>query len=114
MKPSVSAVNFIYIIRDYSPLTTFLAMLLLPLALIPTANTDDTFNSIATKQGTLLFFTQTLFFTTHLASALRSYFTYRHLDLSLVAKFYAQEWWSAPCEYIYALLSWSKITASSR
>lgn len=100
MKLSVSAVNFLYIVRDYSPLTTFLAMFLLPLVLIPTENSDDIANSIATKQGTLLFWTKTLFLTTHLASALRNYFTYRHLDLSLVENLWAQEWWSAPCKYL--------------
>lgn len=100
MKPSVSAVNFMSILRDYSPLTTSLGMLLLPMVLMPTADTDDTFKFIIINQKMFVSWAQTLFFTTHLAGALRRYFTYRHLDLSLVANFYAQELWSAPCKYL--------------
>lgn len=100
MKPSVSAVNSINLLRDYAPLTTFLGMLLLPLVLMPTADTDDTLNFITTNQRMFVFWAQTLFFTTHLASALRRYFTYKHLDLSLVGNVYAQELWSAPCKYL--------------
>ena len=96
--PFTRVVNLIYLIRDYSPLPTFFAMLVLPFVLTPTADLHDIFNSITAKQRILLLWTQTLFFATRLASALRNYLTYRHLDLSLAANLYAQEWWSAPCK----------------
>ncbi|MCJ1230379.1 hypothetical protein MMC12_007052 [Toensbergia leucococca] len=71
MKPSVRAVNMIYIIRDYSPLTTILGMLLLPLVLIPTPGADDDLIAIANKHGLFIFWAQTLFLATHMARTLR-------------------------------------------
>ena len=88
----------IYIIRDYSPLTTILGMLLLPLVLIPTPGADDDLIAIANKHGLFIFWAQTLFLATHMARTLRVYLTYRHLNLSLVANIHSQEMWSAPCE----------------
>lgn len=98
MKFSVRIVNMLYIIRDYSPITTVLAMLLLPLVLMPTPGADDDFTLIANKQRVFNLWAQTLFLATHLARTLHGYFTYRHLNLSHVANIHSQELWSAPCK----------------
>ena len=98
MKASVRAVNMIYVIRDYSPLTTILAMALLPYVLIPTTDRDDIFDSIATEHKVYLIWAQRLFLATHLARAFHGYFMYRHVGLSRVANIHSQELWSAPCK----------------
>lgn len=98
MKPSTRAVNMIYIIRDYSPITTVLAMALLPLVLIPTTAAGDVFDSIAIEHETYLIWAQRLFLVGHLARVFLGYFMYRHVGLSRVANILSQEWWSAPCK----------------
>lgn len=99
MKPSTRAVNLIYIIRDYSPLTTVLAMALLPWVLIPpTATTRDVFDVIATEHRTYLVWSQRLFLAAYLSRTFHTYFLYRHVGLSRAANFFSQELWSAPCK----------------
>lgn len=98
MKPSTRAVNMIYIIRDYSPVTTVLAMALLPLVLIPTTAAGDVFDSIAIEHATYLIWAQRLFLVGHLARTFLGYFMYSHVGLSRVANILSQEWWSAPCK----------------
>ena len=104
MKLSTRTVNMIYIIRDYSPMTTVLAMALLPLVLIPIYKGDDLFKSIAVKHATYLVLSRRLFLATYLARSIHSYATYRHLDPSLMANFYSMELWSGPCKSIFCFL----------
>ena len=102
MKLSTRAVNMVYIIRDYSPMTIVLAMAFLPLVLFPTSEVDDIFNSIAAKHGILLVITRRLFLAAYLARSFHSYVTYRHIDPSHAENFHSMELWSAPCESISA------------
>ena len=88
----------LYIIRDYSPVTTLVAVVLLPLVLVPTSGVDDVFVSIAAQHQGYLFWAQRLFLAAHLARNLHGYIMYRHVGLSRVANIYAQELWSAPCK----------------
>ena len=105
MKPSTRAVNLIYIIRDYSPLTTVLAMALLPWALIPPISaTDDAFDSIAIKHKAYLVWAQRLFLAARLTRTFHTYFMYRHVGLSRVANIFSQELWSAPCKQNFELI----------
>ena len=104
MKLSTRAVNMVYIIRDYSPMTTVLAMALLPLVLIPIPEVNDLFNSIAVKHATYLVVTRRLFLATYLARSIHSYATYRHIDPSHVANVHSMELWSAPCKPTFVLL----------
>ncbi|KAI4251758.1 MAG: hypothetical protein LQ352_004670, partial [Teloschistes flavicans] len=80
----------VYVLRDYSPILTVLAMLLLPLALMPsftttttTVDDDDIFHSLATKHKPYLIMTQRLFLATHVAQTLHGHFAYSHLDPAL-------------------------------
>ena len=104
MKLSTRIVNTIYVVRDYSPITTCLAMVLLPLVLIPVWEVDDIFNSIAAKHGPYLVLSRSLFLAAHLARSFHNYLTYRHLDLSLVANIHSQELWSAPWKSMFFLI----------
>ncbi|KAL9576391.1 MAG: hypothetical protein Q9212_007138, partial [Teloschistes hypoglaucus] len=68
MRLPIRLVNMVYVVRDYSPVLTVLAMLFLPLALMPTTTTEhDIFHSIAVKQKPYLVMTQRLFMATHVA-----------------------------------------------
>ena len=101
MKPSTRAVNLIYIIRDYSPLTTAFAMALLPWALIPpttTANAHDVFDAVTIEHRAYLVWAQRLFLAAYLSRTFHTYFMYRHVGLSRVANIFSQESWSAPCK----------------
>ena len=101
MEPSTRAVNLIYIIRDYSPLTTVLAMALLPWVLIPSTGTDandDIFDAMAIEHRAYLVWAQILFLAAYLSRTFHTYFMYRHVGLSRVANLFSQEFWSAPCK----------------
>ena len=98
MEPSIRAVNMSYLIRDYSPITTVFAMVLLPFALMPTTDSYDVFDSIAVKQEAYLIWSQRLFLAAYLIRTSHGYFMYRHIGLSRVANFRSQELWSAPCK----------------
>ena len=58
MRASVKAVNRIYMLRDYSPLTTLLSMLLLPLMLLPILDGDDVWSTISSQNSPYLPWTQ--------------------------------------------------------
>ena len=110
MKPSTRAVNLIYIIRDYSPVTTVLAMALLPWVLIPpttraTTDADDAFASIAIEHRAYLVWAQRIFLAAYLSRTFHTYFMYRHVGLSRVANIFSQELWSAPCKQTPILLT---------
>ncbi|KAL8635555.1 MAG: hypothetical protein Q9228_006964 [Teloschistes exilis] len=100
MRLPIRIVNMGYVVRDYSPILTVLAMLFLPLALMPTTtSTDgDIFQSIALKHRPYLVMTQKLFFVTHLAQVFHGYYTYYHLDPAVVANTSANGLWSSPCK----------------
>ena len=98
MKPSIRAVNMIYVIRDYSPMTTVLAMALLPFVLIPATDANDVFSSIAIEHKAYLIWARRLFLAAHLARTFHGYFMYKHVGLSRVANIHSQELWSAPCK----------------
>ena len=76
-------------------------MALLPLALYPTTNTSDLFNSIAVKHEVYLSWAQRVFLATHLARIFHGFFMYWHVGVSRVANIHSQELWSAPCEQPY-------------
>ena len=111
MKLSTRAVNMVYIIRDYSPMTTVLAMALLPLVLLPMPGVNDLFNSIAVKHATYLIVTRRLFLATHLARSIHKYATYRHIDPSHVANVHSMELCWAPCKPTLFLQSQLRRTA---
>lgn len=99
MRLSTRAVNLLYIIRDYSPITTVLAMLLLPLVLIPIGSADDIFNTISAKHEAYLIWSWRVFLAAHLARTFHGYITYQHVGPVHVANIHSQELWSAPCKH---------------
>ena len=99
MRLSTRAVNLLYIIRDYSVITTVLAMVLLPLVLIPIPGTDDIFDTISAKHEAYLIASWRVFVAAHLARTFHSYFTYRHVGPLRVANIHSQGLWSAPCKH---------------
>lgn len=98
MKPLVRAVNLLYMFRDYSPLMTCLAVLILPFALIPTAGSSVFYHPERSNYGSLIYMAQVLSLAAFLMGTARKYFTYQHMDLSKVSNIHAQEIWSAPCK----------------
>lgn len=97
MKASVKAVNRIYMLRDYSPLTTLLSMLLLPLVLFPTFDANDVWSTVSSQNSPYLPWTQRLFLVSHTALAITTYITYHHVGLSQLSNIHAQDFWTAPC-----------------
>ena len=97
MKASVKAVNRIYMLRDYSPLTTLLSMLLLPLVLFPTFDANDVWSTVSSQNSPYLAWTQGLFLVSHTALAMTTYITYHHVGLSQLSNIQAQDFWAAPC-----------------
>lgn len=97
MKASVKAVNRIYMLRDYSPLTTLLSMLLLPLVLIPSFDAKDVWSTVSSQNTPYLTWTQRLFLVSHIALAITTYITYHHVGLSRLSNIQAQDFWAAPC-----------------
>ena len=98
MRLSVRAVNMIYIIRDYSPILTVLAMIFVPVVLIPKSDAYDVFTSIIPRHRASLYWAQRLFLAVYLTRTFHAYVTYSHVDLSRVANIHGQELWSAPCK----------------
>lgn len=98
MKASVKAVNRIYMLRDYSPLTTLLSMLLLPLVLFPTFDANDVWSTVSSQKSPYLPWTQRLFLVSHTALAINTYITYHHVGLSQLSNIQAQDFWAAPCK----------------
>lgn len=97
MKASVKAVNRIYMLRDYSPLTTLLSMLLLPLVLLPTFDANDVWSTVSLQNSPYLPWAQRLFLVSHTALAISTYITYHHVGLSQLSSIQAQDFWAAPC-----------------
>ena len=99
MRASVKAVNRIYMLRDYSPLTTLLSMLLLPLMLLPILDGDDVWSTISSQNSPYLPWTQRLFLVSHTTHAINTYITYHHIGLSQLSNIQAQDFWAAPCRF---------------
>ena len=97
MRASVKAVNRIYMLRDYSPLTTLLSMLLLPLMLLPTFGGDDVWGALWSQNSPYLPWTQRLFLVSHTILAINTYITFHHVGLSQLSNIQAQDFWAAPC-----------------
>ena len=96
MTLSQRLVNMLYALRDYSPLMTSLALLILPIALWPThlGYTDV----IASKHPSSLLWLRLSFVTTFLLHKTNNLIMYKHVGLSRVTNFQSQEVWTAPCK----------------
>ena len=101
MTMSQRTVNMLYALRDYSPLMTCLALILLPIALLPTH--PDQIAGISTEHRSNLFWLQLSFVTTFLSRKINSLIMYKHIGLSKVANFQSQEVWIAPCKLFFSI-----------
>lgn len=99
MKASVKAVNRIYMLRDYSSLTTLVSMLLLPLVMFPTSDANDVWSVFSSENSAYLPWAQSLFLVSQTALAISTYITYHHVGLSQLKNIQAQDFWVAPCTW---------------
>ena len=101
MTPLQRAVNMLYAFRDYSPVTTSLALILLPIALLPRYPNDTptpTSNASSTRSISV-FWIQMLYVSTFLAHKINTYIMYNHVGQSQVQNQESQQVWLSPCMY---------------
>ncbi len=91
MKPLIKVVNRIYMLRDYSPITTILAMAMLPSALITSTSLDDVSNHGSTKYRSYIIWSQRLLLAFYVPRTINTYLAYRQSGLSQLSNFSAQE-----------------------
>lgn len=96
MTLSQRTVNMLYALRDYSPLMTSLALILLPIALLPTH--PDQLAVISSEHRSNLFWLKLSFVTMFLLHKINSLIMYKHIGLSKVTNFQSHEVWLAPCK----------------
>ena len=96
MTLSQRTVNMLYALRDYSPLMTSLALILLPIALLPTH--PDQLAVISPEHRSSLFWLKLSFVTMFLLQKINSFIMYKHIGLSKVNNFKSHEVWLAPCK----------------
>ncbi|KAL8784923.1 MAG: hypothetical protein Q9213_003665 [Squamulea squamosa] len=88
------AVNILYALRDYSPVTTSLALILLPSAVFPTASSRHTVPY--TKNSSYFFSIQILYTGTYLASKINTYIMYNDVGLARVQNHESHQIWASP------------------
>lgn len=87
-------IGFLMAVRDFCPLITVAALLVLPIALIPTES--DEFSRInAQYPRTWL---RALFLAVRFTHKINDIIVYGHVGLQRVIKFQSNEIWVAPCE----------------
>ena len=91
------AVNLLYAFRDFAPLTNILALLVLPLALLPSAPTDE-FSTISLSRPISLSLLRRLFLLAFVANKVHYFVVYNHVGISRVWNFQSNEIWAAPCK----------------
>lgn len=96
MTTSQRAVNMLYALRDYSPVTTSLALVMLPIALLLTPT--DELNIDSPVQRSQLFWIRVSFMVMYLTRQINGFVMYKHVGLSKVANFSSHEVWVAPCK----------------
>ncbi len=106
MTLSQRAVNILYALRDYSPVTTSLALLLLPIALYPTGSNDSTIASPEHQRH--LSWLRNLFLVTYLSHKINIFIMYKHIGLSKLANFTSHEVWVAPCKSSYSISRYNR------
>jgi uncharacterized membrane protein len=90
------AVNVLYMLRDYAPVTNILAMILLPIALYPVQAQDSI--AISHEHERQLFWLRRLYFVVFAAKKMNTWTVYGHIGLSRVWNFQSNEVWAAPCK----------------
>lgn len=98
MTLSQRTVNMLYALRDYSPLMTSLALVLLPIALLP--RHPDRFAVTSSEYCSHLFWLKLSFMTVFLSHKINRLIMYKDIGLSRVTNFQSQEVWLAPCKPI--------------
>lgn len=101
MTLSQRTVNMLYALRDYSPLMTSLALMLLPIALLPTR--PDQLAVIVSEHRSNLLSLKLSFVTMFLFHKINSLIMYNHIGLSKVTNFQSQEVWIAPCKPFFSI-----------
>lgn len=88
-------VGVLQALREYAPITNVVALILLPVAVIPTRS--DEFALIAAEHDR--FWLRSLFVAAFLAHKLNDYIVYGHVGLPRLASFQSMDIWCAPCKY---------------
>lgn len=96
MTLSQRIINMLYALRDYSPLTTSLALILLPIALLPTF--PDQSAVISSEHRSSLFWLKLSFVTMFFSRKINNFIMYEHIGLSQMANFQSHWVWIAPCK----------------
>ena len=91
------AVNLLYAFRDYAPVTNVLALLLLPLALLPSRTNEH--SSILPDHRQSLSTMKHLFIAAFVTNKAYYFTAYSHVGMSRVWNFQSNEIWAAPCTY---------------
>ena len=89
------AVNLLYAFRDYAPVTDILALLVIPLALLPLRKSEHS-NVYLDYQHPLRTM-QYLYFAAFVANKAYYFIAYNHIGMSRVWNFQSNEIWAAPC-----------------
>ena len=95
------AVNILYAFRDYSPMTSCLALLLLPIAVLLRYSTDEDaplrVSSPGSQHQRLRFWIQALFVAAYISHALNTHFMYRHIGTARMLNFASHQVYASPC-----------------
>ncbi|KAL9103484.1 MAG: hypothetical protein Q9163_001480 [Psora crenata] len=98
------AVNLLYALRDYAPMTNILALLILPVALYPTDQTHQFATSIVEHHQSLTLLRK-IFLATFIVNKLHYFILYNHVGISQVWNFQSNEIWAAPYMAYRCLIS---------
>ncbi|KAL8819805.1 MAG: hypothetical protein Q9223_001842 [Gallowayella weberi] len=91
-----TAVNMLYALRDYSPVTTSLALILLPVALY--ARRPDNIASPVPENINYLLWLQVLYTLTFIAHKINTCIMYHNVGLGRVQNFESHQIWASPCK----------------
>ncbi|KAL8743197.1 MAG: hypothetical protein Q9190_004432, partial [Brigantiaea leucoxantha] len=92
---SQRAVNMLYVLRDYAPITNMLAMVLLPIAIAPITQSGQSLN-IPPEFRSHCDLLWKLFLISLIAQKLNTWILYHHIGISPVLNFQSNEIWAAP------------------
>ena len=96
-------VNMLYAFRDYSPVTTSLALMLLPIALLPMHSDQLALSTSEYPKNPL--WLKLSFVIMFLLQKMNSFIMYKHIGLSKVSNFQSQDVWLSACKPILLLSS---------
>ncbi|KAL8802057.1 MAG: hypothetical protein Q9182_004070 [Xanthomendoza sp. 2 TL-2023] len=97
------AVNMLYALRDYSPVTTSLALILLPVALYP-RRPNNIASSVAGNMN-YLFWLQILYTLTFIAHKINTCIMYHNVGLATLQNFESHQIWASPYMALRNLVS---------